>query len=151
MKILDMGSLTDVTINAMRRIALELRPSILDDLGLSEAIEWQAQQFQTRRGIVCRCHCSLENVDFDPEQATAIFRIFQEALTNVLAHSGATAVEVVARAEHGDFVLTVSDNEEESRRIRNQAGYLSASSGCASGLTLSEESSRSTVSKEEEL
>jgi PAS domain S-box-containing protein len=109
-KIADMMKLTEGTIGAMRRIASELRPSILDDLGLPEAIEWQAQQFQSRTGIVCSCDCSMENLDFDPEQATAIFRVFQEALTNVLSHSRATAVEVVGRAENGNFVLTVSDN-----------------------------------------
>ena len=109
-KIADMMRLTDSTIGTMRRIASELRPSILDDLGLVEAIEWQTQQFQTRTSIVGHCDCSLEKVDFDPEQSTAIFRIFQEALTNILSHAKATRVEVVAREDNGEFVLTISDN-----------------------------------------
>jgi signal transduction histidine kinase len=118
-----MMRLVDITIGTMRRIASELRPSILDDLGLAEAIEWQTQQFQTRTGIVCRCDCSFENLDFDPEQSTAIFRIFQEALTNVLSHSRATRIEVVAREDDGEFVLTISDNgrgiteDEKSGRL----------------------------------
>jgi PAS domain S-box-containing protein len=122
-KVAEMIKLTDITISTMRRIASELRPSILDDLGLPEAIEWQAHQFQNRTGIVCHCDCSLEKLDFDQEQATAIFRIFQEALTNVLSHAGATEVEVVARNGDGDFVLTISDNgrgiteDEKSGRL----------------------------------
>jgi PAS domain S-box-containing protein len=106
----EMMRLTDMTISTMRRIAAELRPSILDDLGLAEAIEWQTDQFQNRTGIVCRCDCSLETLDLDSEKSTAIFRIFQEALTNVLRHSRATAVEVVMRQEDGKFVLSIGDN-----------------------------------------
>lgn len=102
--------LTDVAINTMRRIAAELRPSILDDLGLAEAIEWQAQQFQDRTGIICRCDCSVDDFAFDAEESTAIFRILQEALTNVMRHAMATAVEVVMREDNGEFVLTISDN-----------------------------------------
>jgi PAS domain S-box-containing protein len=109
-KIKDTIRLTDVTISTMRRIAAELRPSILDDLGLVEAIEWQSQQFQTRTGILTHCDCALEDLDVDPEQSTAIFRIFQEALTNVLRHAKATVVEVVMREEDGGFVLMISDN-----------------------------------------
>jgi PAS domain S-box-containing protein len=122
-QIAEMMRLTDITIGSVRRIASELRPSILDDLGLAEAIQWQAEQFQTRAGVVCRCDCSLENLDFDPEQSTAIFRIFQEALTNVLRHARATLVEVVGHEDDGEFVLTISDNgrgiteEEKSGRL----------------------------------
>ena len=61
-KLASMLSLTDTTINVVRRIASELRPSILDDLGLVEAIEWQTQQFQARTGIECRCDCSLQSI-----------------------------------------------------------------------------------------
>jgi len=127
-KIADMMRLTDITIGTMRRIASELRPSILDDLGLAEAIEWQTQQFQTRTGIVCRCDCSLENLDFDPEQSTAIFRIFQEALTNILGHARATRVEVGAGEDDGEFVLTISDNgrgiTEDEKSDRLSLGIL---------------------------
>src|SRR5258706_12948864 len=82
-KIADMMKLTDNTIGTMRRIASELRPSILDDLGLPEAIEWQAQQFQARTGIACLCDCALDNVEFDPDQSTAVFRIFSESPTQI--------------------------------------------------------------------
>ena len=127
-KIAEMMRLTDSTIGTMRRIASELRPSILDDLGLPEALEWQAQQFQSRTGIVCRCDCSLEDVEFDPDTSTAIFRIFQEALTNILSHAEATTVDVVAKSDNGEFVLTISDNgkgiTEDEKSSRLSLGIL---------------------------
>ena len=105
-----MTRLLDMTINAVRRISSELRPSVLDDLGLVEAIEWQAQQFQARTGIVCRCDCSLENLVLSQEKSTALFRILQEALTNIIRHARATEVDIVVDEEGGEVVLTVSDD-----------------------------------------
>ncbi len=102
--------LADTAFSAIRRIASELRPTILDDLGLMAAIEWQAQQFQARTGIVCHCECSLEEVELNDEQSTAVFRILQEALTNVLRHAQATRVDIKINKEKGHFVLSVSDN-----------------------------------------
>ena len=89
-KIQDMVKLSETTMRAVRRISSELRPSVLDDLGLAEAIKWQAQQFQARTGIICYFESSVENVGLNQEQSTAVFRIFQEALTNVLRHAQAT-------------------------------------------------------------
>ena len=109
-KIEAMMRLIDTTISTVRRIASELRPSVLDELGLVEAIEWQAQQFQARTGIICRCDCSLENLGINQQQSTAVFRIFQEALTNILRHAQATRVDVTMKMEAGEFVLTTSDN-----------------------------------------
>jgi len=103
-------TLIDDTVNTVRRISSELRPSILDDLGLVAAIEWQAREFQTRTGIVCHCDCSMDNVFLDREQSTAVFRILQEALTNVIRHARATKVDIKIKQEDGQFVLTVSDN-----------------------------------------
>jgi signal transduction histidine kinase len=102
--------LTDITIGVVRRIAWELRPTALDDLGLIEAIEGQARQFQIRTGIICRSECSLEMVDLEPEHSTTVFRIFQEAMTNILRHARATKVNINIRGEAGEFVLTISDN-----------------------------------------
>jgi two-component system sensor histidine kinase UhpB len=121
-KVASMVDLTDATIGAVRSIASELRPSILDDLGLSEAIEWQSQQFQARTGLECRCDCSLPSIPLGDQQSTAVFRIFQEALTNILRHAQATRVIVAMKVEDGMFVLTVADNgrgitpEEQLRR-----------------------------------
>jgi signal transduction histidine kinase len=109
-KIETMMRLSDTTINTVRRIASELRPIALDALGLIETIEWQARQFQERTGIVVQCDCSRENVDLIQEQSTAAFRIFQEALTNILRHAQATRVNVLMKAEDGNFNLTISDN-----------------------------------------
>lgn len=100
----------DATISTVRRIASELRPSVLDDLGLAEAIEWQAQQFQARTGIICLCDCALENLDLNQEQSTAAFRIFQEALTNILRHAQATQIDITLEKDDGEFVLHISDN-----------------------------------------
>jgi signal transduction histidine kinase len=82
----------------------------LDDLGLAAAIEWQAEQFQERTGIVFRCDCSLENLELSKERSTALFRISQEALTNILRHALATEVDIVMKADAGEFVLTIRDN-----------------------------------------
>ena len=109
-RIESMIRLTDTTIGAVRRISAELRPSVLDDLGLVAAIEWQAEQFQVRTGIICRCDCSLENLDLSREQSTAVFRILQEALTNILRHAQATSVDITTKAEAGEFVLAIIDN-----------------------------------------
>src|SRR6266851_1180075 len=105
-----MMGLTDITIGTMRRITSELRPSVLDDLGLVAAIEWQAQQFEARTGIICNCDCSLEKVELSEEQSTAAFRILQEALTNVLRHAQATKVDIKINQENGYLALSISDN-----------------------------------------
>ncbi|HEU4388337.1 MAG TPA: PAS domain S-box protein [Blastocatellia bacterium] len=109
-KIESMVKQTDATIGTVRRIASELRPSVLDDLGLAEAIEWQAQQFQARTGIVCSYTRPRDDFELNPEQSTAVFRIFQEALTNVLRHAEATKVDIVVKETGDDLVLTVSDD-----------------------------------------
>jgi PAS domain S-box-containing protein len=109
-KIEAMLRLTETTINAVRRISSELRPSVLDDLGLVEAVEWQAEQFQARTGITCRCDYSPENLNLSREQSTAVFRILQEALTNILRHAQATSVDITMKVEAGEFVLAITDN-----------------------------------------
>ncbi len=105
-----MIELTDTTVDSIRRIASELRPIALDELGLNEAIEWQARQFQERTGIIIQCDCTLENVDLSREQSTAAFRICQEALTNILRHAQATRVNIQLKEQEGLFILTISDN-----------------------------------------
>ncbi|MDQ1636783.1 MAG: two-component system, cell cycle sensor histidine kinase and response regulator CckA [Pyrinomonadaceae bacterium] len=109
-KLSALSELTDMSVSTLRRIASELRPSVLDDLGLAAAIEWQAQQFQARTGIVCVCEHCQENVVLSAEQSTAVFRIFQEALTNVLRHARATRVDIKITKDEGFFVLSVNDN-----------------------------------------
>jgi PAS domain S-box-containing protein len=105
-----MSKQIDSTIDVVRRISSELRPSVLDDLGLAAAIEWQSQQFQQRTGIVCQCESTFDPQDLGRERATAVFRIFQEVLTNVLRHSQATRVVVEMSANDDVFSLKVDDN-----------------------------------------
>jgi signal transduction histidine kinase len=102
--------LIDEAIASVRRIATELRPAILDDLGLVAAVEWAAEEFQARTGTTCRLNLSADSLTIDQERATAVFRILQEALTNVARHSGATQVEVRLAAEKDGLTLEVHDN-----------------------------------------
>lgn len=109
-KIGEMVELVDATITAVRRISSELRPGVLDDLGLISAIEWHAQQFQGHSGIACECESLVDEVDLNREQATVVFRILQEAMTNVLRHAQATKVNIIIEEEDGELVLEVRDN-----------------------------------------
>jgi len=106
----DMSDLVDTAIQDVRRIATELRPGMLDDLGLVPAMEWQLQEFQKRSGIRCRFTSSLEEVALDAEETTVLFRILQETLTNVARHASATRAEVSLDEEQGYVRLRVQDN-----------------------------------------
>jgi PAS domain S-box-containing protein len=109
-KISEMISLVDETVDTVRRISAELRPSALDDLGLGAALRLQAHQFQDRMGIIVECDCSAESVKLTRQQSTAVFRICEEALTNVMRHSHATRVKVRLKIDQDDLVLTIRDN-----------------------------------------
>ena len=100
----------DETINTVRRISTELRPGILDHLGLVAAIEWQANEFQTRTGIECKVGSSLHRTILDEELNTVFFRIFQETLTNIIRHANATRVEVHLAEDRNRLKLEVKDN-----------------------------------------
>lgn len=102
--------MVDSAIESVRRIAAELRPSALDDLGLPAAIEWQLQQLQSRTRIRCAIHRTDEDWTLEPERSTGVFRIFQEILTNVARHAHATAVQVGIKREGGCLLLDVQDN-----------------------------------------
>jgi PAS domain S-box-containing protein len=147
-----LGRLEEVMIQ-VRRIVTELRPSVLDQLGLADAIEWQAQDFAARTGLAldlqidCRC-------DLPPDaMASAVFRILQEALTNVAKHANATRVRVALRTDAGTLSLDVSDDgrgitREEQRgshslgllglreRARAWGGALTISGDGSSGTTV---------------
>ncbi len=106
----DLSAHIDTTIQTVRRIATELRPGILDHLGLIAALEWQANEFQTRTGIKCSVHTDLHEPVLTPDLATTFFRIFQETLTNVIRHAGATLVTVHLKEAAGRIILEVKDN-----------------------------------------
>ncbi|MGB9150017.1 MAG: PAS domain S-box protein, partial [Burkholderiales bacterium] len=109
-KLAGMVGKVDECIGTVRKIATDLRPSILDNLGLWAAIEWQAQELQRRMNILCDLKMSVQDLDMQQEEATAIFRIFQETLTNVARHSGATRVSIQVDATEQDVRMEISDN-----------------------------------------
>jgi PAS domain S-box-containing protein len=109
-KLKDALFLIDDTVKNVRRIATQLRPSMLDDLGLVSAMEWQSDEFQKRFHIKSDIETNLGNVKINAEKSTAIFRIFQESLTNVLRHSKATAVNTLLSIEDNLLVMTITDN-----------------------------------------
>jgi signal transduction histidine kinase len=100
----------DDIIHAVRRIATELRPGLLDTAGLLAALEWQANEFQKQTGIQCRVKALVKDALWDQDLNTAFFRIFQETLTNIIRHANATKVEVCLMQSNGHFVLEVKDN-----------------------------------------
>ncbi|MBI5626695.1 MAG: PAS domain-containing protein [Nitrosomonadales bacterium] len=102
--------LTDNAVNVTRRVITGLRPTVLDDLGLLAALEWQAGQFHNHTGIACRVNSVQDKAKLDRQYSIALFRIFQEALTNVARHSGATRVEVEFHSSDEEVMLSVSDN-----------------------------------------
>lgn len=110
-KIGAMSTMTDELIQHVRRIAADLRPGVLDDLGLRAAIEWEAEQFEERTGTSCRIISNLaDEQPMDRDLSTTVFRILQEALTNVARHASAERVDVTLDAEGGALRLVVSDD-----------------------------------------
>jgi PAS domain S-box-containing protein len=109
-RIISMRKLIDSTLQTVKRISTDLRPELLDDLGLSAAIEWQGEEFQNRTGIKCVVTLDPEEIILDQDCSTAIFRIFQETLTNVARHSHATRVTVKLKMKMGKIELRVKDN-----------------------------------------
>lgn len=108
-KLDDMLGLLDTTVAATRRIASDLRPLLLDDLGLGPAIQWLTHNFSQRHGVPCRLSLD-EEVELGEPYATAVFRIVQESLVNVAKHSGASQVEVRVARTATAVVLEVKDN-----------------------------------------
>jgi signal transduction histidine kinase len=102
--------LVDEAIHSIRRIAADLRPGILDDLGLPAAVEWVAEEFQARTGIHAQVSLPDEELVMDREHVTALFRILQETLTNVGRHSKATQVGVRLDRNLHDLLLEIWDN-----------------------------------------
>jgi signal transduction histidine kinase len=112
-----MSNLIDSTIDTVHRISSDLRPGLLDDLGLVAAIEWQTQDFQRRFGLPCRADLSVEDEGIDRQLATAVFRILQETLTNVVRHAGASEVTVRLSEQRHKLRLEVADNGRGATQI----------------------------------
>jgi PAS domain S-box-containing protein len=118
--------LADNMIQSIRRISTELRPAVLD-LGLAAAVEWQVQDFQARSGIQCKVRLLTQEV-VASTASTAMFRIFQETLTNVARHAQATRAEVVLQKQRDRLVLLIRDNgrgfAEEDPSVSKSLGLL---------------------------
>lgn len=109
-KITEVVQLISAAIKTVQSLSARLRPALLDELGLAEALEWQIKEFQTRTGIPCTHDILLQDTRFGKEVAIAIFRTCQEALTNIMRHAEATRVAVSLEERKGRIVLIVRDN-----------------------------------------
>ncbi|MBX7152936.1 response regulator [bacterium] len=109
-KLQSMSELVDETITLTRKISSDLRPAVLDNIGLSAAIEWQTEEFRKRAGIPCDLILPNKSFPIDSNQSTAVFRIYQEILTNIIRHAGATKIKTCLQANQSFLKLTVTDN-----------------------------------------
>lgn len=129
-RVREMRELTERTIGAVQRISQELRPTQLDDLGLLAAMEWHADKFLGPSGIKYRFEKSGSIPDriLDQDRATALFRVFQESLTNVVRHAGATEVTVRLQTQDRHIDMEISDNgvgiASGAKRSRNSLGIM---------------------------
>ena len=105
-----MADLLELAVQDLRRVATELRPHILDDVGVLAAIEWQVRDFEHRTGVTCAFASDVAAIDMPSSHATAVYRIVQEALTNIMRHAAATHVDVRAWTKGADAYIRVRDN-----------------------------------------
>jgi signal transduction histidine kinase len=105
-----MDDLVEASIQSVKRISTDLRPALLDHLGLTSAIQWQADEFGKRTGIPCTVVFDPEQLSLDRDRTTTVFRIFQETLTNAARHANATKLSVLLRIQGADLELQVEDN-----------------------------------------
>jgi PAS domain S-box-containing protein len=127
-KLSEILAMVDTTVKSVRRIASELRPSLLDDLGLYAAMEWHLEEFERRSGITKELVIPETELQLPDTLKIGIFRIFQESLTNVARHSGAKNVSVSLLQKDNQLILTIRDNgigfEEEPMTIKKTLGLL---------------------------
>jgi two-component system sensor histidine kinase UhpB len=109
-RIVEASELADATISSVQKISSELRTSVLEDLGLAAALRQEAQRFQERTGTVCTLRADDLTQTLSRQAATAVFRIFQEALTNIARHAEADAVQIDLNEQAGHLILQVTDN-----------------------------------------
>ncbi len=127
-KISDMIELVNNTIQIVKQVSTQLRPAVLDDLGLLAALEWEVEEFKKRMEIECRLTTNINGLDIDNDRATAIYRITQEALTNVARHAQASKVEIDLEYDSGCLLLEIADNgvgiSEEQLSSPNSFGLI---------------------------
>lgn len=117
------GLINDV-IFTVRKLSANLRPGILDDLGLAAAIEWQSEEFRKRTGFNCTVDCE-EIPDLSEEKAVALFRIFQESLTNIIKHSNADSVIISLGKLNDNINMIIKDNGRgfNSENLANRGSF----------------------------
>ncbi len=120
-----MYELLDMAIQTVKRISAEVRPGVLDDLGIAAALEWQAAEFEKLTEIKCEFLSNPKDIVLEPDRSTAIFRIFQEALTNIVRHANATKIKTSLREEAGKIVLRIRDNGQgiEKKQISDPKAF----------------------------
>lgn len=126
-KFTELLEMLDTTVKTVRRIASELRPTLLDDLGLVAAMEWHLEEFEKRSGIAKEFNNSVTEVTIDDSMKIGLFRILQESLTNVARHSQAQKVNVGLEKNNGHIILKITDNGkgfDTSRTTRKTLGLL---------------------------
>jgi len=109
-KLQSLIGLIEIGIQSVRQISSDLRPAVLDHLGMREAIQWEATKFEARTGIRCRVAWQLKTEPADRTKQLALFRILQEALTNVVRHAHAGAVRIGVRGRGKMLTVTIRDN-----------------------------------------
>ncbi len=128
-KIGGISELLEKAIRSTRRLITELRPAVLDELGLQTAIQWQALEFENRTGIKCEFRKMGREAPLDTNISTSIFRVLQEALSNVARHSNASAVRISLRFVDDNVILEVHDNgkgmQEGKQKDPASTGILS--------------------------
>lgn len=127
-KIQSASELLNTTVHSVRKLSSDLRPPVLDNLGLLAAIEWQAEEFKHRMGISCECFFTVDEINLPPDYTTAVFRIFQESLTNAAKHANATRISIEFRKEDNYYVFEIKDNgigiSEEDKMKPNSFGLI---------------------------
>lgn len=125
--LVETASLADTAINTVRKVITDLRPSVLDQLGVWAALEWYAGQIEERSGLDCQCTIdpTAQEVELDPERSTMLFRVVQEALTNVVRHAQASRVTVQAICRYGFITVKVEDNGKgiDTDRLLNRDSW----------------------------
>jgi signal transduction histidine kinase len=123
-----MRTLIDSIFTSVQRIVTELRPQILDVLGLCDAMDWQAREYESRTGIHCHLKLQREEIKLVSELSTTFFRIFQETLTNVARHANATRIDISFQEANGHYVYNIKDNgkgmDENRVNTRKSIGLL---------------------------
>jgi PAS domain S-box-containing protein len=151
-KVESMTGIMDMSIESVQRITMDLRPGLLDDLGLVAAMRSQAEDFEKRTGIMCILRVDPEDIPLRPDQSISVFRIFQETLTNVARHAQATEVLVTVAVSGGILEMAVKDNgvgigEEQARNPKSYGlmGIRERAYFCGGAAAITGEKGRGTA------